>query len=224
MASILKGSPKWWLPVGLVMAVALSGCSRSTSSGNETDYGLREFPLEFSFEGSLTEICGEWSCGSCQDANPAAAAFAFDSTSGHNSLGCIRAGSVDGQIFGNYMGKMYYAGSLELKTKLDFRDADSISLRFADYRSLAPYWPLPQILQGDRNDSRCHVEVSTDDGVTWSKIRTFEANKTTWSIEVVSLDQLAGVGGIRLRFQIYQHAAKEFSTKWAIDDLVLSVK
>lgn len=225
MAGIIFRRTSSCITTLLTIAILAFGCSRSTSSsGDAIDHGSSEFPMEFEFDGPLAGICADWNCGACQAAHSAAAAFEFDSTSGRVDSGCMLAHCESGFIVADYQGKMYFEGSLELKTRLDFREADSITLRFYDHRDIVQYWPLPQLFAGQQNDSRCHVEASTDGGTTWIKLRTFEVGAPTWTLETIHLEQLAGKSGVSLRYVVHQHASKDVATRWWIDDVRLTVK
>jgi hypothetical protein len=68
-----------------------------------------------------------------------------------------------------------------------------------------------------------YVELSQDDGFTWSVIATFNWNVTTWTEELVDLTPYKSEP-IKIRFRLRENGDDEQSDGWYIDDVAIYEK
>jgi hypothetical protein len=64
------------------------------------------------------------------------------------------------------------------------------------------------------------VEVSTDAGLTWTRVATYTGSTVRWSLETVDLGSLGGADALQVRFCLVTDA-QGTADGWTIDDVVV---
>lgn len=66
----------------------------------------------------------------------------------------------------------------------------------------------------------CHVELSVDNGTTWSEVAVYTGEQTAWSAVKLPLSSLVGVSQARIRFRL-ETDSSQTADGWQIDDIRL---
>jgi len=67
----------------------------------------------------------------------------------------------------------------------------------------------------------CHVEISADNGATWTEIATFDGTNTTWTRQSFVVPALIGATQARVRFRLTTDS-NTVADGWYVDDIALS--
>jgi uncharacterized protein (TIGR03437 family) len=97
---------------------------------------------------------------------------------------------------------------------LDLTGLSEVTLSFSQSRQLI----------SDRSTSSGQVEISIDDGVTWTVVKAFTDNQTGFVPSQVLLSALEGQAKARLRFRLVAPPLNLNPVLWAIDDIRLTAR
>ncbi len=97
---------------------------------------------------------------------------------------------------------------------LDLTGLGEVTLSFSQSRQLT----------GARSTSSGRVEISIDDGVTWTAVKTFNDNQTGFAPSQVLLSGLNGQAKARLRFRLVAPQLSITPVFWAVDDIRLTAR
>ena len=66
----------------------------------------------------------------------------------------------------------------------------------------------------------CHVEISADNGASWTEIATYDGTNTTWSQQTFTVPELIGAAQARVRFRLTTDG-NITADGWYVDDIVV---
>ena len=70
---------------------------------------------------------------------------------------------------------------------------------------------------------RAYVEISTNDGITWTQLKSYTGTGTTWTEESINISSYTGSSSVRIRFRSTSGGSATYTGLY-IDDVIVSVK
>jgi len=69
----------------------------------------------------------------------------------------------------------------------------------------------------------CYVQVSTNNGSTWTNVATYDGNQSTWTEETIDLTSYVGASQFKIRFLLDSDGYIE-RDGWYVDDVLLAIE
>ncbi len=69
----------------------------------------------------------------------------------------------------------------------------------------------------------CYVEVSTNNGSTWTDVATYDGNQSTWTEETIDLTSYVGASQVKIRFLLDSDGYIE-RDGWYVDDVLIAIE
>ncbi|KAB2968838.1 MAG: hypothetical protein F9K18_02215, partial [Thermoanaerobaculia bacterium] len=91
---------------------------------------------------------------------------------------------------------------------IDLSDATGVELSFWHRYATEAGWDF------------CHVEVSDDNGASWTEIASYDGTHTTWEQQTFEVPQLIGAAQARVRFRLTTDT-NTVADGWYVDDIVV---
>ena len=182
-------------------------------------------PFTEGFEASIDSLKQLWYFWPYYPTNPGVGSQIFKPESGGASgKQCMAAGAYQGTNYVGYRGSVYGGSAiLEIRKDMDLSSVSTCNLLFYNKRDVKNWISPPDAITMMENNGKCFVEISVNSGSTWSTLTSFSIGSvSSWKLEIVSLDDFAGLKTVRLRFRIPPHCVDGVSspsTQWKIDDI-----
>ncbi len=101
--------------------------------------------------------------------------------------------------------------TMTLATAIDLSSAESAELSF---------WHRYDTESGY---DYCYVEVSTNNGSTWTDVATYDGSQSTWTEETIDLTSYIGASQFKIRFLLDSDGYIE-RDGWYVDDVLMSIE